>query len=125
TNLISPVYLEALQMSFVGGRNFNETDKPDSPKVAMVNETFAQRFITGKSNLNEALGHVFRRRDNIPIQIVGIVKDSVYGVTTPLGSPASPVFYVPFLQYTDSYAAIQARTESNIPAFNNSMTEQI
>ena len=110
TNRISPGYFETLQMSLVGGRNFNETDKSDSPKVAIVNETFARRFITGKGNLDEALGHVFRRRDDIPIQIVGIVKDSVYGVTTPLGSPASPVFYVPFLQYTDSYAAIQAKT---------------
>jgi len=125
TNRISPAYFETLQMSFLGGRNFNETDKADSPKVAIVNETFARRFITGKGNLNEALGHVFRRRDNISIQIVGIVKDSVYGVTTPLGSPASPVFYVPFLQYTDSYAAIQARTESNMQGFNISMIQQI
>src|SRR5437588_3516508 len=125
TNRISPAYFETLQIPFVLGRNFTENDKADSLKVAIVNETFARRFITGKGNLDEALGHVFRRRDDIPIQVVGIVKDSVYGVTTPLGSPASPVFYVPFLQYTDSYAAIQARTESNIPGFNNSMNEQI
>jgi predicted permease len=125
TNRISPAYFETLQIPFVYGRNFTESDKADSLKVAIVNETFAQRFITGKGEISGAIGHVFRRRDDVPIQIVGIVKDSVYGVATPLGSPAAPEFYIPFLQFTDSYAAIQARTEGEIDGFNTSMVQQI
>jgi predicted permease len=125
TNRISPAYFETLQIPFVLGRNFTENDKADTPKVAIVNETFARRFITGEGDLNGVIGHVFRRRDDVPIQIVGIVKDSVYGVATPLGSPAAPEFYIPFLQYTDSYAAIQARTEGDPDGLNASLIQQI
>jgi predicted permease len=125
TNRTSPTYFETLQIPFLLGRNFTENDKDDSPKVSIVNETFARRFIVGKGELADAIGHIFRRRDNVPIQIVGIVKDSVYGVTTPLGSPAAPVFYTPFLQSTDSYAAIQARTEGNVAGIASAIVQQI
>jgi putative ABC transport system permease protein len=126
TNRITPAYFETLQIPFLYGRNFTENDKADSPKVAIVNEAFARRFITVKEgDLNSAIGHTFRRRDNAPIQIVGIVKDSLYGVTTPPGTPPAPVFYTPFLQYTDSYAAIQARTEGDIEGMDDILMQQI
>jgi predicted permease len=111
TNRVSPGYFETLRIPFTEGRNFTENDKAGSLKVAIVNETFARRFIVGQGDLTKALGHAFRRRDGVPIQVVGIVKDSTYGTTTPLGLPASPVFYTPVLQSTDSYMAIQVRTE--------------
>jgi predicted permease len=126
TNRITPAYFETLQIPFLFGRNFTENDKADSPKVAIVNEAFARRFITGKEgDLNSAIGHIFRRRDNAPIQIVGIVKDSLYGITTPPGTPPAPVFYAPFLQYTDSYAAIQARTGGDVDGMANILMQQI
>ncbi len=125
TNRVSPGYFETLRIPFSQGRNFTENDKAGSPKVAIVNETFARRFIVGNSELTRALGHVFRRRDGIPIQVVGIVKDSTYGTTTPLGLPASPVFYTPVLQSTDSYMAIQVRTERGMNGLGAAIYEQI
>ena len=125
TNRISPEYFETLRIAFSLGRKFTENDKADSPKVAIVNETFARRFIVGKGDLTAALGHVFRRRDGIPIQVVGIVKDSTYGVTTPLGSPASPVFYTPVLQFADSYMAILARTDGGMEGLGTAIYQQI
>ena len=114
TNRTSPMYSDTLQIPFLQGRKFTDNDNASFPKVAIVNEIFARRFIVGKGDLSGALGHIFRRRDNAPIQIVGIVKDSVYGTITPLGAPAVPVFYTPFLQGTDSYAVLNVRTEGQI-----------
>ena len=125
TNRTSPAYFDTLQIPFLQGRKFTDNDNPGSPKVAIVNETFARRFIVGKGDLSGALGHIFRRRDNAPIQIVGIVKDSVYGTITPLGAPASPVFYMPFLQGTDSYAVLNVRMEGGLQGLDSSLQQVI
>jgi predicted permease len=125
TNRVSPEYFETLQIPFLEGRNFSENDKADSLRVAIVNETFARRFILGKGELTGALGHVFRRRDDLPIQIVGIVKDCLYGVTTPLGSAPAPVFYTPILQYADSNISIQVRTQGDPEGLSSSILQQI
>ena len=125
TNRVSPDYFDTLQIPFLEGRNFTENDKADTPRVAIVNETFARWFILGKAKLDGAVGHIFRRRDNVPIQIVGVVKDSLYGVTTPLGSPPAPVFYTPVLQYSDSYMSIQVRTEGDLAGLGSAIQQQI
>jgi len=54
TNRVSPGYFETLQIAFLRGRTFTEGDKADSPKVAVVNETFARRFIVGTGELDGA-----------------------------------------------------------------------
>jgi len=125
TNRVSPEYFETLQIPFLEGRNFSENDKADSLRVAIVNETFARRFILGKGELAGALGHMFRRRDDLPIQIVGIAKDCLYGVTTPLGSAPAPVFYTPILQYADSNISIQVRTQGDPEGLSSSILQQI
>lgn len=125
TNRISKGYFETLQIPFLKGRNFADTDKADSLKVAIVNETFARRFIVGKGELAGAIGHLLRHRDEPPIQIVGIVKDSVYGTTTPLGSAPAPVFYIPVWQYADSNLAILVRTKAGPEGFGSAILDQI
>src|SRR5579864_846652 len=125
TNRASPTYFDTLQIPFLQGRKFTDNDKAGMPPVAIVNETFARRFIVGKGDLSSALNHIFRRRDNVPIQVIGIVKDSVYGGNTPLGSPAAPEYYTPFLQGTDSYAVIMARAEGNLQGLGNSLQQTI
>jgi putative ABC transport system permease protein len=125
TNRTSPTYFDTLQIPFLQGRKFTENDNAGTPPVAIVNETFARRFIVGKGDLSGAINHIFRRRDNVPIQIVAIVKDSVYGVATPLGAPPAPVYYTPFLQGTDSYAVILARTEGSLRGMGNSLQQTI
>ena len=42
----------------VEGRAFTDADRPDTPRVAVVNETFARRYWPGES----AIGKIFRTR---------------------------------------------------------------
>jgi predicted permease len=127
TNRVSPEYFDTLQIRFLHGRTIGDTDTAESPKVAIVNETFARRFIVGKSALDGAIGHALRHRgsDQVPIRIVGIVNDSTYGTVTPLGSAPAPVFYIPVLQYADSYLSIQVRTEGGGDEIGTSILQQI
>jgi ABC-type antimicrobial peptide transport system permease subunit len=127
TNRVGPGYFDTLQIPLLHGRKFGDTDTAESPKVAIVNETFARRFIVGQNALEGAIGHFLRHRgsDQVPIQIVGIVKDSTYGTITPLGSPRAPVFFIPVLQYVDSNLAIQVRTEGSVEGIGTAILQQI
>src|SRR5262249_39445844 len=44
---VAPQYFATLKIPFTAGRDFNDSDKPGSPPVTIVNETFA-REITAK-----------------------------------------------------------------------------
>jgi predicted permease len=78
-NRVGPRYFETMGMRLVAGRLFNERDTLTSTKVAIVNETFARRFLGGGS----PVGKVFRvegapGETPPPIEIIGMVKDSKY-----------------------------------------------
>ena len=55
-NSVTPGYLEMLQIPLLRGRLLRETDGPDAPLVAVVNETFAHRFWPGQ----DPVGRQFR-----------------------------------------------------------------
>ncbi len=78
-NFVSPGYFETLRTPLLAGRNFNDGDTKTSVQVAIVNETLARKFF---ANANP-VGKFFRVEPEpgkiaVPIQIVGLVKDSKY-----------------------------------------------
>jgi putative ABC transport system permease protein len=72
--------------------------------------------------VDKALGHILRLRDNVPIQIVGVVKDSSNGSIT---DPPPPMFYLPNLQQGSSRATVQLRTKGDPTALVSLVREQI
>jgi predicted permease len=110
TSEVDPKYFATMQIPILFGREFAATDTQKSPLVAVVNETFVRNFITGAGDMNKALGHIIRQRDNVPIQIVGISKDSSVG--DQLGTPPPPVFYLPYLQAGSSKATLVVRSDA-------------
>jgi predicted permease len=122
TNQIGPNYFATMQIPLLSGREFTARDTEKAPLVAMVNETLARTYIVGKASLDKALGHILRLRDNVPIQIVGVVKDSSNGG---IGQPVPPVFYLPNLQQGSSRATIQLRTKGDPTALISLVREQI
>lgn len=87
---IAPDYFATLKIPFVSGRDFNDSDKPGSPLVAIVNETFARQIMTNQLPLDQTV-----LIDDKPYRIVGLVKDAQMrsGIELPL-----PVAYLPFWQ---------------------------
>jgi predicted permease len=122
TNQIGPNYFATMQIPLLSGREFTARDTEKAPQVAIINETLARRYIVGKDGLDKALGRILRLRDNVPIQIVGVVKDSSDGG---IGQPPPPVFYLPNLQQGSSRATIQLRTKGDPTALVSLVREQI
>jgi hypothetical protein len=42
--IVSPMYLQAMRIPFLAGREFNESDTDRTPLVCHINETLAKRF---------------------------------------------------------------------------------
>jgi predicted permease len=83
-------YFATLKIPFVSGRDFNDSDKPGSPLVAIVNETFARRITANPF----PLGMTVLISDK-PYQIVGLVRDAQ--IRSDVEGPL-PVAYTPFWQ---------------------------
>ena len=76
SNTVSEDYFDVFDIPIVSGRQFQLTDRADSPRVAIVNELFAHRYYPNQS----AVGRRFRLNgvNGTPIQIVGVARQSKY-----------------------------------------------
>ncbi len=70
---VTPDYFAAMGIALVEGRAFRMTDDAETPRVAVVNQSFVQRHLGGSS----ALGRTIRSFGNAKqsIEIVGVVSD--------------------------------------------------
>jgi predicted permease len=78
-NRAGPGYFRTMRTGLVAGRDFDQRDRAGSPKVAIVNETFARKFFGGIN----PVGHTFRMeapagKPEALIQIIGLVKNTKY-----------------------------------------------
>jgi predicted permease len=92
-SVVSEGYFETMQIPILLGRGFLESDKPDSARVAVVNEHFANRFWPHEN----AIGKRFRLQDASGplVQIVGIAKQGKY---VWIAEPPVDFLYLPFSQ---------------------------
>jgi putative ABC transport system permease protein len=93
-NQISSRWFSTLGIPIIAGRDFTDRDRGDSSAVAIVNLALARRFLDGGSPLGHTITNIplFGR----PLEIVGVVGDSVYGS---LREPAQPTVYTPLGQF--------------------------
>jgi predicted permease len=110
-NPVSPGYFATMGIGIKVGRDFGSSDKLAAPLVAVVNDSFAKRFLNGN-----ALGRSFHwsgggAGNNVEIiGVVGNVKQqSVRGEVTPL-------VYVPMAQDPVADATIHVRSRLGSPA---------
>jgi predicted permease len=73
-NGVGPGFFTTLGMPLVAGRELDERDGPGAPRVVVVNEAFASRYFKGQSAVGRRLG--FGRDEDLPIEIVGVVRDA-------------------------------------------------
>jgi predicted permease len=75
-NTVGPAFFAAMGLPLTLGRAFDRNDTPQSPKVAIVNETMARLFFPGESPLGQRFGH--SPKSSGEYEIVGVVKDAKY-----------------------------------------------
>jgi predicted permease len=77
-NLVGAGFFATMGTPFLAGRDFNAHDTLQSPLVAIINESMANKFFGGPMN---AMGKTFRQgfiEISGPILIIGVVKDAKY-----------------------------------------------
>jgi predicted permease len=91
-NFVSQDFFAVLHTPVAMGREFTAADvATDSPRVAIVNETFVRRYLPPGNPLDQRVTH----GKSETLQIVGVVKDAVYDS---LRDAVPPTMYVPFTQ---------------------------
>jgi predicted permease len=95
-NAVGPGHFKTLHIVMLAGRDFTYADVTDAQRVAIVNETLAQRFWPGKSAIGQRVRPIGTTADpREAIEVVGVVRDSKY-VT--VGEPPRPFLYRPLAQ---------------------------
>ncbi|MGC1461685.1 MAG: ABC transporter permease [Terracidiphilus sp.] len=110
---VSPDYFNTLRIPIVAGRDFNDNDTSQSPRVAVVNEAFAKKLGLG----GNAVGALFRREatPSSPervFQIVGLVKDTKYHS---IRRPDEPIAYLTLAQDKNTENNMKVLVRSGLP----------
>lgn len=98
--IVSDGYMETMGMTLREGRVLGSEDRLGIEPVAVVNETFAQRFFDG-----QALGQVFNQGGS-DLRIVGVVEDVKVGSLT---EAPLPFLYRALAQSPDGQATLHVR----------------
>jgi predicted permease len=90
-NGVGPNYFTTIGVPIRAGRDFNDADSENAPKVAVVNETFVKNFLPHRYPLGNTVS--FTKR--FEFTIVGVVADHAY---TTVREPMIPMAYFPIMQ---------------------------
>jgi predicted permease len=107
-NSTSLNYFATTGIQLFRGREFATTDDGSAPKVAIVNQTFAQRYV-GNQN---PIGLEFSYADNEPnrYQIIGVVSDAR---VNDIRETAPPIIYFPIAQNVGNIDGLEVRTTAD------------
>lgn len=78
-NSVTPDFFPTLGIKMLAGRNFDERDsRPNSTRVAVVNEAFAKRYLEGRSPLGMHICQGAGPDAKPDVEIVGMISDFSY-----------------------------------------------
>src|SRR5688572_7402947 len=122
---VSPSFFSSMGIRVLEGRAFDVDDRRDGPGVAVVNETFARRYLADGRVVGRSLtmpGNIYRSNavgfqygELVPerFEIVGVVADAKYAA---LGEAPTPSIYFSNEQFMLRRTNLIVRSESDDPA---------
>jgi predicted permease len=94
---VSPQYFNTVGMRLRAGRDFDEGDTATSRRVALVNETFARRYLGSANPIGVSVRTVAEPRfPSTVYEVIGVVSDTKYSA---LREPIPPITFVPIAQH--------------------------
>jgi putative ABC transport system permease protein len=106
--LVTPNYFTVLGTPVLRGRAFTGDDRANAPRVAIVNQTFAKRFMPNEDPIGKYVDIGWTadgvRQGGQIVGVVGDIRDDA------LDADVDPTFYLPFDQTPIDGIAITART---------------
>jgi predicted permease len=119
-NGVTDGYFRTMGIPLLEGREFETTDRADSPPVAIVNRELAREAWPNQSALGKRL-KIFGPPD-VWATVVGVV-GSVKQFT--LGEPAAAQLYQPKSQFPGIFASVAARTDREPTSLGDAMRAAI
>jgi putative ABC transport system permease protein len=122
--MVTPGYFDTFGIRVVKGRRFTDQDVAGSPRVAMVNEYFAHRYLSGVDPLSQRLSiqqlipGMTKNGPEVEWQIVGVLHDVRSGE---LRRDDLPEIDVPFWQSPWPNASLAIRTSGDPAAMTKSL----
>jgi predicted permease len=119
-NSVDPPYFETMRIPLLRGRVFSNVDNESAPRVAIINQTMANRFwpredpIGKRFSMNGGAGPF--------AEVVGLTSDGKY---QSIGEDPQPFFYLPLAQNFASKRALQIRSLVRPESLETSVKEQI
>ena len=114
---ISTGYFSAMGTPMVAGRDFERTDRADTPPVTIVNEELARRVWPGES----AIGKTMLLGQN-EVQVVGVVGNVRQ---RGLAEPVEPTMYLHAMQNFRSRMSIVVRVDGDAAGYSNAVRQAI
>jgi putative ABC transport system permease protein len=113
---VTPDYVPAMGIPIRAGRNFTAADDENGQKVAVVNEAFVRRYMSG----GDPLGRIVYSGglDGTPYVVVGVVTDVRH---RRLDTAARPELLVPYVQLDSTFVTAFGRglsvvVQTDVPA---------
>jgi predicted permease len=98
---VTPGWFEIMRIPMLDGRDFRPEDA--SPRVAIVNQTFAKQYLDGANPIGQSF-EMSTAKGRVPVQIVGFMADA--RSRDNIKFPIRPTAYFPF-QRVDAQGAVQ------------------
>jgi macrolide transport system ATP-binding/permease protein len=102
-NRVGPAYFETMGIDIVAGRGITARDTAAQPMVAVINETMARRYWSGRNPVGGTLRYGFG-----PVTVVGVARDGRYAH---LQEPPRNFMYIPVLQHWRPDMILHVRTD--------------
>ena len=113
-NSVGPRYFRVLRTALAAGRDFTGGDTAASPRVAIVNETFARKYFARRSPLGQSFQIATPPGAPRPsYQIVGLAKDTKY---RDLREEMTPIVHLAATQEANPDPALQVLLRLDVPA---------
>ena len=94
-DFVGPEFFATAGIPVVQGRAFNADDRENGAPVAIVNQTFARRYLKGMNSLSACIGGGGPGDSEPCARVVGVVADAHYGDVT---RDVEPFMYRPIAQ---------------------------
>jgi putative ABC transport system permease protein len=117
---VTPGYFQALQVPVLQGRDFSERDTEPSPRVVVVNKTFAQRWWPGESAVGKRLR--LSEAGGTSHEVIGVVGDIRH---TRLDVPTVPEIYVCYEQHDFDNIVLVVRSRSDPTALGRQLRAEV
>ena len=104
-NLVEASFLETMEIPLLMGRGLSSRDDDRAPKVAVINQTMAQRYFPDINPVGQRFGFGGPLNSG-EVEIVGVARDAKYA---DLRSETPPTIYAPYFQEAPGQANFEVR----------------